>query len=293
MSPPSGFGGGEDYLATAIIQAEESTHNLRQEGVSMSVPQGQAHQFTRIDKMLNGSVPSALPRMSGTPAAVRNQQGTPHGLHQQFQHVGKGPAAMSSRSSRQAGVHGSPTRRYSCDMCDKHYAQPQGLTRHRRETHKPSLCRHCGVFEWGRPYVLKEHLGKWHPGVNPDAELEEIKHNSRSTTTYLPQISSSTPELERWGRAEFQLHPPTLLPSAMIGLPSVPPPAFLPVAYRPQFEFAELTSMKNKGQIACQFAALNSSCARTPFPLIEERSRMAQDLDVYARFAHAWSIQYS
>jgi hypothetical protein len=237
----------------------------------MSVPQGQAHQFTRIDKMLNGSVSSALPRMPGTPIAIRNQKSAPHGRHQQKQRVGKEPAAMSSRFSRQAGVHGSPTHRFSCDMCDKDYAQPQGLTRHRRETHKPSLCRHCGVFQWGRPYVLKEHLEKWHPGVNPDAELEEIKRNSRSTTTStrkLPQISSSTPGLERWSRTEFRLHPPTLLSSAMTGLPSVSLPASLPVAYRPQFEFAEPT-----------------------FSLIEERSQMAQDLDGYARFAHALSIQ--
>jgi hypothetical protein len=119
--------------------------------------------------------------------------------------------------------------------------------------------------------VLKEHLAKWHSGVNPDAELEEIKRNSRSTTTStrkLPQNSSSTPELERCGRAEFQLHPPTLLSSAMTGLPSVSLPASLPVAYRPHFEFAEPT-----------------------FSLIKKRSQMAQDLDVYARSVHALSIR--
>ena len=43
MPPLSGFGGDEGYLATTVIQIEDSAHNLRQEGVSTSVPQGQAH----------------------------------------------------------------------------------------------------------------------------------------------------------------------------------------------------------------------------------------------------------
>lgn len=261
----------------------------------MSVPQGQVYQSTRTDDMLNGSVPSALPPTPGTPTTVRNQKGAPHSLRQKFRQVRKGSASMSSWSSRQAGVHGPPTRRYSCDKCDKHYAQRQGLTRHRLEAHKPRLCRHCGVFEWGRPYVLKEHLEKWHPGVNPDTELKEVKRNSRGTTTvtrYPPQISSSTPEVERWGRAEYQLHPPTLLPSAMTRLTSVSLPAFPPVAYPQHFEFAEPTGMKNGTQNACQFAAPGSSCDPTPFPPIEERSRMAQDLDVYAHFAHVSPTQY-
>ena len=225
--------------------------------------------------MLNDSVPSALHGIPVTPTAVRNQQGALHDVRRRSQHVGKGPAVMPSRSSRQADAHGSPTRRYSCDMCDKHYAQPQGLSRHQRETHSPRLCRHCGVFEWGRPYVLKEHLEKWHPGVNPDAELEEIKRNGRSTTTItrcLPQISPSTPELEQWGLAEFQLHPPTLPLPAMMGLPSVSLPPFPPVAYRPQPESMEY------------------------FPPATEYSRVVQDPGMHARahirFAHALSIQY-
>jgi hypothetical protein len=123
--------------------------------------------------------------------------------------------------------------------------------------------------------VLKEHLEKWHPGVNPDAELEEVKRSGRSATAitrYPPQISPSTPELEQLGLAESQLN-----------LLTLPPPV-------------EPTNMKNKRQNARQFVALNSSYARTPFPLIEEHSRVAQDLGVYARahirFAHALSIQY-
>jgi hypothetical protein len=147
--------------------------------------------------------------------------------------------------------------------------------------------------------VLKEHLEKWHPGVNPDAELEEVKRSGRSATTvtrYPAQISPSTPELEQLGLAESQLHSPTLPPPAMTGLPSVSLPPFLHVGYRPQLKFTEPTNMKNKRQNARQFVALNSSYARTPFPLIEEHSRVAQDLGVYARahiqLAHALSIQY-
>ena len=265
----------------------------------MSVPQGQAYQFTRIGQKLNDSLPSALPGIPGMLTALRSQQNAPHDLRlgQQFQHVEKGPAAMSSRSSRQADVHESHKRRYLCDTCGKDYALISGLNRHQRETHKPSLCRHCGSYEWGRRYLFKEHLERSHPGVNLDAELEEIKwdtHSAATVTGYPPQVSPPTPQLGQRGLAESQPHPPTLPPPAMTELPPVSLPAFPPAAYHPLFEFAEPTSMEWRRESTRQFAAPTSSYACTPFPLVEERPQMARGLGVYAhaqiRFARAFVL---
>jgi hypothetical protein len=249
----------------------------------MNVSQGQGHQFTRFDKTLSDSaplVPSAIPR---TLTNVQHQQIVPRDRHQRNQETRKGSAATSSQSSRRrADIGGALTRRYSCDQCGKKYTQPQGLSRHHRETHSPSLCRRCGVFEWGRPYVLKEHLKRCHPGVNPDVELKKIKQISRSSTTITEYIlqDSPTPELEQRSLAESQLRPPTPPPPAVTELPPLSLPAFSPVPYYSQFEFAEPTGMGSNGENASQLA-LHDSCPRTLL-LAEERSQMVKDLGVYA-----------
>ncbi|KAH9961140.1 hypothetical protein BGW80DRAFT_1463973 [Lactifluus volemus] len=63
---------------------------------------------------------------------------------------------------------------YSCKACGKMYAQSQGLSRHRRETHGPKrLCAFCGAFKWRRRYMLKRHLKSEHPDLDADEALEE------------------------------------------------------------------------------------------------------------------------
>jgi hypothetical protein len=46
-----------------------------------------------------------------------------------------------------------------------------------------SLCTYCGVFEWGRPYRLREHLEEEHPDVDVEAALEEAIRTRRRVTS--------------------------------------------------------------------------------------------------------------
>jgi hypothetical protein len=250
----------------------------------MNVAQVHGNQFARFDKTLSDSVPKVQPAIPRTLTNVQHQQTASRDRHQRFQEARKGPAARtSSQSSRQpADIYGAPTRRYLCEQCHKKYTQPQGLSRHRRDKHEPSLCRHCGIFDWGRPYVLKEHLKRCHPGVDPDVELMEIKRNSRSATTstrHPLQDSPPTPELERWGPAESQLRPQTPPPPAVTEVPPLSLSAFPPVACHSQFEFAEPTAMVSDEENATQFAPHNSY-PRTLL-LIEERSQTVKGLGIY------------
>jgi hypothetical protein len=177
---------------------------------------------------------------------------------------------MSSLSSRRQ----ASKRRYSCNICGKEYAQPQGVTRHQREMHKARLCIYCREFRWGRLYLFREHLARQHPDVDPDAAVKVVKKDSRRTTSDQPRDPASTPTKEHI-RVEFHLHPPTPPLPAMSNLPPVSPPAIPFVAYDPWFNFTvkEPTFTKRKRGNSHQIDnSLNSAWARTPFPFTEERS---------------------
>ena len=99
----------------------------------------------------------------------------------QIYKTGKGPAASSLRSCQPDGELNAPNGRYRCSICGLGYAQLQGLTRHLRETHEASFCIYCNDFKWGRPYRLREHIKKRHPGVDPSVALEEATKTRRRT----------------------------------------------------------------------------------------------------------------
>jgi len=133
------------------------------------------HNLTR-HLLLRTRDPRPPPRISWAPAIVTVQyqeQGALRGPPNQLQKPGKvqGPAPSSSRSSRRPGARNGP---YFCDVCDKPYAQRQGVGRHRREKHDARSCNHCVTFKFGRPYLYKKHLEKEHSDVDLDAELDEI-----------------------------------------------------------------------------------------------------------------------
>jgi hypothetical protein len=94
----------------------------------------------------------------------------------------RGPAP----STRYSCIRETARRLYSCKDCGKEYAQPQGLRRHRIDTHEPELCIYCLSFQWGRPYILRKHLKDKHPELNLDAALE-VAMRSRRGTTRLPR----------------------------------------------------------------------------------------------------------
>ena len=193
---------------------------LYQGGAHTNVLSNENHRRTYTEPTSNFSASSALPATSSTPAISSAQyleQGTPRYQPQPLRRTGQGPTATSLRSLRQpAGTHGVPRGRYPCNICGKRYSQPQGVTRHHREKHEVRLCVHCEVYEWARPYRLRQHIEKRHPGVDPEAALEEATGTRRKATMitrYLPQerVFPLPFEYDGQGGAEpqlYQLTPP-------------------------------------------------------------------------------------
>ena len=90
---------------------------------------------------------------------------------------------------------------YSCKDCGKLYAQSQGLSRHRRETHGPKrLCVFCGAFKWRRRYVLKRHLKNEHPDLDADEALDEA---TRACPVYTVSSRCPTPLQASLSEAEL------------------------------------------------------------------------------------------
>jgi hypothetical protein len=243
----------------------------------MSVPRNQGYDFTRVHKTFDTSVPSALLRISETPTVVQNQQDSPHNLPQHFQ-------------MRKARVHYPPRRQHLCNICGKEYAQRQGLTRHHRAKHEASLCIYCREFKSGRPYLrlLREHLERHHPDVDPNAAVEVVKRNGRRATYLARGLAASplTTEHDRRIRAEFQLHPPIPSPPAVNKRPSISLPASaLPLACGAKFESTEPTIMKSKHGNDRQLEAL--------FTEEPEPSQMAKDSGAYAPTRIRWAVSLS
>ncbi|KAI0296874.1 hypothetical protein BC826DRAFT_188602 [Russula brevipes] len=120
-------------------------------------------------------------------------------------------AASLPSSRRPTSIRRAHRGSYLCNTCGKRYAQLQGVRRHQRETHQASLCMYCLAFEWGRPYLLREHLEKEHPGIDLDAALDEAMAARRRATIVKSlrrqRAPSLAPENDTWDRAESQPHP--------------------------------------------------------------------------------------
>ncbi|KAI0266047.1 hypothetical protein BGY98DRAFT_496610 [Russula aff. rugulosa BPL654] len=180
-----------------------------QEGVSMGVSLGHTHQSTHTHPTSsNLSVPSTLTVIScGKTVVQGKERGVPK-RPRRFQKTKTDPAASLSRPSPSLRPSEKPGGRHSCSICKLDYAQPQGLTRHQCETHKARLCIYCREFTWGRPYLFRKHLVKRHPGIDPDAAIDEAAKARRSATIrrgYLPllQVPIPAPKCDSsWGRAE-------------------------------------------------------------------------------------------
>ncbi|KAI0255247.1 hypothetical protein BJV78DRAFT_753961 [Lactifluus subvellereus] len=137
------------------------------------------------------STPLALPGIPSTsPVTHCRDQKASRDQQQQSRKLSKELATVSSaRHPRSSNRRSAGTRKDSkssslCEICDKRFAQPQGLNRHRREKHAGKLarCIFCGVFEWNRLYILKEHLTRGHPELPVDivtALIEATKARRR------------------------------------------------------------------------------------------------------------------
>ncbi|KAF8265616.1 hypothetical protein EI94DRAFT_308595 [Lactarius quietus] len=84
------------------------------------------------------------------------------------------------RSTTQEEIANEP---YQCSFCRLSFAQPQGLTRHSKDTHTPKNgCEFCMDFAWspGRRYIYRKHLEKEHSGlVSPSVSAIPIRRRRR------------------------------------------------------------------------------------------------------------------
>ena len=216
MSPKSIFRG--SYTSSDISNEQQRHVALANEDKSRSwyqecMPTG---IYTTSDSSELSAPPTGI---YSTPTAAQYQeQKALKEMPQQSQKPGEGSAMVSPRSSlRSNRKRQIPQGRYRC-TCGRDYAQPQGLTRHQRETHEAGICMYCHAFAWGRPYRFGEHIKKEHPGVDPDVALEEATNSKTrrritidTDTNVFPQCASLSPENSRWD-CIGTLSPPAAMP---------------------------------------------------------------------------------
>ena len=164
-----------------------------------------------------------------------------------------------------------------CSTCRRSYAQPQGLTRHIREAHDPSLCLFC-EFKWGRRYEYRSHLSTKHRGVDPDLILGKAPGPRRGATIraeHVPQqppVSPPAVEQDQQNWAESQPYSSTPPPPAGARVTSVSPHAVSVVDYNLQLICAEQTVMMDEHEHA-------SGSALAMLPSTEERAEPMNNLD--------------
>jgi Zinc finger, C2H2 type len=125
------------------------------------------------------------------------------------------PASFSgdpAPPNRLACTRKAASRQYSCHDCGKRYTQPQGLRRHRNETHESELCIYCLAFQWGRRYKLKKHIRDKHPELNIDTALDlamVTRRGAAITSRYSSPllISLRAAERYRWCSDDLSLSP--------------------------------------------------------------------------------------
>ena len=258
-----------------------TTCNWRQECVSTNGP-SESLRYAPVYMAFNSSMISALPETSYTPTVVQYQarrasQDRPHQSERRGEAGTDAPLRSFRWPASMRRVPKGPS--YSCNICRKVYAQPQGVTRHHRETHSANLCTYCGDFEWGRPYRFKEHLKKRHPDVDPDAALDEATKIHRRPTTirrYPPQQRdlTATPVYDRHSlRSESQIRltpGPAKVPAGSSSIVSI-------TSYDPQPESAE-SKMKRRHDTedAPELKFLDVTDAQLAFLYTEEHARRAK-----------------
>ena len=216
MSPESSSLRGPECFGPVIFNENtiyagvDQTSGPRQQAVSINLSGDLGHQQTGFDTTSDFSISSTAPENSCMTAVMQYQeQRTSRDGRQTFEKKAVNCSRtattphLSSRQPLAPGRRAAPERPYSCNACGKRYAQPQGVRRHQRETHKARLCKYCLTFEWGRPYRYRQHLIKWHPVVDADAALDEATA-LQGTATIVTQYARKQglvfpPNPERWG----------------------------------------------------------------------------------------------
>ncbi len=256
--------------------------------MSMNTSSDPSHQYAPINSASNFSASLSIPTTSRTPTAVQHQlQSASRDRVKRF-HISK--KARSYR--RRTGISGAPKRPYSCNICGKAYAQPQGVTRHHREAHQVSVCTYCGDFRWGRRYQFRKHLTEWHPDVDPDVVLGR---QSRCKVTVIPRYSAtqqrvSTPNPEHDGRGHvdshlFPLAPPPLAAENVI--PLSPPAVMSSLVYDPQSKPAEPMTAAQTHDDPLELL-LDTTYTGAAVSSTEEFAQRMNDLDSASQSGQIW-----
>ena len=199
----------------------------------------------------NFSIPPAPPCISYmTPPTQCREERELQDLPHQSQNTRKKSVAEPSQSDRRpADMSKAPKRLFSCDTCGERFAQQQGVNRHFREKHNPSLCSYCDV-EWSRPYQYRDHLEKYHPDVDPDEILGKTAGSRRRSAIIArdplqQQVLPATVEHHGRSHSEIRPYPPTLPPPAVSKHLAITPPSMSSMTYVPQTMSAQLTLARN------------------------------------------------
>ena len=184
----------------------------------------------------------------------------------------------------------TPERPYFCDICDKHYSQPQGVLRHRREAHNtPYSCFLCNL-KWSRPYQYRIHLEKWHPDVDANNVLgKSAGSRCRSAIIIRKQQHLPAPvtEPDRRNKAKHQRRPTRPLPVVATVTRDLSP-AMSPVAYDMQPEYAETAITARKSEDVSGFEFSGATDSPSAVPSTEERAQSVNDVDTSVQRGPSW-----
>jgi hypothetical protein len=209
-------------------------------GISNGNFSNNTHSFTHVDSVSNFPVALILPGTLHTlpPVENREKRESQDRPHQYQKSRKKGEVQSLHWSRRPADIHEVRIPQFLCDDCGAKYVQQQGLNRHHREKHKPSLCMYCDA-KWGRPYEYRDHLEKHHPNVDPDMVLGKAAGSRRRSACFASarhrpqQVSLPTIEHGQQGYSGIRRYPPAMAKPSTVTLP---PPD---MTYVPQPESAQ------------------------------------------------------
>ena len=203
----------------------------------------------------------------------------------------KGVAVSLRPARRPAGMREAPERPFSCHTCDKRFAQPQGVSRHRKVTHdNPPSCLRCD-FKWTRPCLYRIHLKKCHPDIDLDKVLGKPAGSRRKSTIIgrdLPEkLSPPAPEPDRRCQAEPQQRPMTSPLPAVANVTHVSL-VMLSVAYDPQPEREEPEILTRKHEDARGLESLGTTDCPSASSSTEERDQSANDVGISIQPGQLW-----
>ncbi|KAH9962761.1 hypothetical protein BJV74DRAFT_954486 [Russula compacta] len=147
----------------------------------------------------------------------------------------------------------SPACQLLCKINKEYPLEDMELTKANIRAMFKVAIKYCGVFKWVRPYLVKKHIKKQHPGIDPDVALVEAKKTRRRATIVARRLAQQ-----------------------QVRLPPVNFRAAAP-AIRAKPTHEDSGELKNPGTLAT-------------ISFTEEYARPAGDLDIFGQSAQTWLV---